>query len=221
MESSTCKTDTIRCAKVSLTYPMATQGSAEAMKAVNDSIMSYLVQSVGIFEESPDAAPNDLEKAAAGFIGGYETFLKDGPEYVTPWVIDTDGKVLYQSPKYVSIEISTYSYAGGAHPNGYSMLLNFDAATGAKLEPIQMVSDTTRLKQLAEAKFREARELAPTADWNEEGFFWGEGFFFPANIAITDKGLYFVYNAYEAAAYVLGPTDFTITYEELKGIWKE
>lgn len=221
MESSTCKTDSARCAIVSVKYLVATQGNAEAMSAVNDSMMSYLTQSVSIFAESPDAVPADLETAAAGFIGEYEVFLQDQPEFVTPWSIETNSSIIYQTPKYISIDISTYSYAGGAHPNGYSSLLNFDAITGAKLNPIQMVSDTMQLKQLAEVKFREARELTPNADLNEEGFFWGEGFFFPANIAITDKGLYFLYNAYEAAAYAMGPTEFTITYDELKGIWKE
>lgn len=221
MESSTCKTDSTRCAYVEITYPVATQGNPEAMSAINDTIMKYIRQSVGIFAESPEDVPASLEDAAAGFIGEYEAFMASEPEFVTSWAIETNGKMLYQSPKVVSIEIATYSYAGGAHPNTYVSLLNFDATTGAKFDLSDLVTDINKLTALAESKFREARELSSTADLSEEGYFWGEGFALPANVAVTNEGLYFYYNPYEAAAYALGPTDFVISYEELKGIWKE
>ncbi len=221
MESSTCATDSVRCARVFITYPVATQGDAAALSAINDSVMFYIRQTVSVFAGSPESIPATLEEAAAGFIGEYEVYQQEQTDFITPWEIETNGKVLHQSPEVVSLEIDNYSYAGGAHPNGYSILLNFDAKTGAKIDPVEKVTDVKKLTQLAEAKFREARELEADADLNEEGFFWGGPFALPANIAITDKGLYFVYNAYEAAAYALGPTDFVLTYEELKDIWKK
>lgn len=221
MESSTCKTDSTRCAYVEITYPVAIQGNPETMSAINDTIMKYIRQSVGIFAESPEDVPASLEDAAAGFIGEYEAFMASEPEFATGWAVETNGKILYQSPEIASIEIATYSYAGGAHPNTYVSLLNFESTTGKKLELTDLVTDIEKLKPLAESKFREARELSPTADLSEEGYFWGEGFALPANVAVTNEGLYFYYNPYEAAAYALGPTDFVISYEELKGIWKE
>lgn len=221
MASSSCKTNPDRCAKVALTYPVATAGDDAAVIAlINDTIMKYVSNSVAIFEESADGAAPALEAAAAAFIGEYEIFLQEEPEYEIGWAIETTGKVLYQSAQYLTIEIANYSYAGGAHPNTYVYLLNFDPATGALLDPMEKISDVKKLMQLAEAKFRETRELPANADLVEEGYFWDGAFILPQNIGITDQGLYFFYNAYEVAAYVAGPTEFIITYEALKDIWQ-
>lgn len=216
-KSSTCDTDSTRCAMVEVTYPVAVEGNTEAMQAVNDTIMEYIKMTLAFGEGIPETA----EEAADSFIQSYETFLEEDPEFITGWEIQTNGKVTYQSEKYISIEISNYSYAGGAHPNSFVNLLTFDANSGKKLTITDIVSDTAQLKQLAEAKFRAARELAPDANLAEEGFFWDGPFELPANFAATGEGLYFVYNPYEAAAYAAGPTEFTISYEELKGILKE
>ncbi|MFN7119027.1 MAG: DUF3298 and DUF4163 domain-containing protein, partial [Saprospiraceae bacterium] len=205
------------CAKVEVTYPEAVAGEPAVMRAVNDSILYYIKMSLALGEGFPESIQEGLD----GFIQSYETFIAEDSVFITPWEIQTNAKVIYQSAKYISIEISNYSYTGGAHPNGYLNLLTFDGGTGRKLQLTDLVSDTTRLKELAEVKFREARELAQSANLNEEGFFWDGPFAFPANIAATNEGLYFVYNPYEAAAYAAGPTEFTITYEELKGILKE
>lgn len=218
-QSSTCGgADTMRCATVEVTYPIANVGAPEVVKAVNDTIQYYVTMTLAFGENTPKT----MEEAVDTFIKSYEDFLKmDEGGYITPWEAETNGKVLYQSPKYVTIEIGNYSYLGGAHPNSYVNLLTFDANTGKKLLVTDLISDTTKLKQLAEVKFRAARELTPEAKLTEEGYFWEGPFLLPANIAMTEQGLYFVYNAYEAAAYALGPTDFTISLEELKGILKE
>ena len=220
MESSSCKTNPDRCAKVALTYPVATDGDAAVIALINDTIMKYVSNSVAIFEESADGSAPALEAAAAAFIGEYEIFLQEEPEYEIGWAIETTGKVLYQSAQYLTVEISNYTYAGGAHPNTYVYLLNFDPATGALLDPMDKISDVKKLMQLAETKFRVARDLPANADLVEEGYFWDGAFILPQSIGITAQGLYFFYNAYEVAPYVAGPTEFTIPYEELKGIWQ-
>lgn len=221
MESSSCKTDSTHCASVTATYPIAAQGKTEVVTAINDTIMKHVRETVNVFSETPEDTPITLEDAAAGFIGEYEKSRAEDPEYTTQWAIETMGKVLYQSPELVSIQIENYSYAGGAHPNSYILLLNFDAKTGKKFDPVERVTDVKKLMTLAEAKFREARELGPNANLTEEGFFWDGSFILPENIAVTGKGLYFMYNPYEVAAYVMGPTEFTITYDELNDIWKK
>lgn len=217
-QSSTCGSDSTRCATVEVTYPMATQGTPEAMKLVNDTILHYTA--ITLASGDGETLPATLEEGANDFIQMYEEYTKDTAAFITAWEIQTNGKVLYQSSKYVSVEMASYSYAGGAHPNSYVNLLTFDANTGKKLTLTDMVSDTAKLKQLVEAKFRQTRELKADENLNEAGYFWDEPFAFPANVAATEQGLYFVYNPYEAAAYAAGPTDFTITNEALKGILK-
>lgn len=219
-QSSTCATDSMRCATVEITYPEAVAGAPDAVKAINDTVQFYVLQTL----MAEEGTPVSIEAGVDEFITSYEAFIQDSEQdstFITPWEIQTNAKVMYQSDKYITIDISNYSYAGGAHPNSYETLLVFDPKTGQKLTVTDLVSDTARLKTMAEAKFREARELSPNANLTEEGYFWDGPFALPANIGVTDKGLYFVYNPYEAAAYALGSTDFTISYEALKGILKE
>ena len=78
-----------------------------------------------------------------------------------------------------------------------------------------------RLRELAEVHFREARELGVDESLSDAGFFWGESFALPENYALTEEGLYFYYNPYEIAAYVVGPTSFTISREQMAGLLAE
>lgn len=220
MQSASCQTDSTRCAEVKTTYPMAIEGNAEVMRIINDSIMFHLCQSISPFAESPEQVSLNLEEAAATFIGEYQYFISEEPEYEIGWALETNGQVLHQSPKYISIELSNYSFTGGAHPNSYTTYLNFDAKTGAKVDPIELVADVKRLMQLAEARFKAAREMPADANLIEEGFFWDGAFVLPQNVAIVENGLQFYYNPYEVAAYVMGPTEFIVTFEEMGDIWK-
>ncbi len=220
MASTSCQTDSTRCAEVKTTYPVAVAGEPEVVAAINDTVMYHLRQSISPLAESPEQVSRDLEQAAATFIGEYEYFLSQQSEFHTAWTVETNGQVLYQSPKYVSIELANYSYTGGAHPNSYTTFLNFDANTGEKIDPVELVSDVTRLMQLAEARFKEARDFPADINLMEEGFFWDGAFVLPQNIAIVEDGLLFYYNPYEVAAYAAGPTEFVVTYEEMGDIWK-
>jgi len=219
-QSSTCGgADSTRCATIKVTYPMATQGTPEVIKAINDSILHYVTLTLASGDgESPP--PTTVEEGANGFIEMYEEYIKGDSVYITPWELQTNGKVLYQSPQHITVEIGSYSYLGGAHPSSYVNLYTFDANTGKRLTLTDMVSDTAKLRQLAEVKFRQTRELKADENLNQAGYFWDGPFALPANLAMTQQGLYLVYNPYEAAAYALGPTEFVLTNEELKGILK-
>lgn len=217
-QSSTCSgPDSMRCAKVEVTYPEAVAGDAAAVKAINDTIQYHVKMTLALGEEDPA----NIQEGVDRFIQSYEEYMLEDSTYITPWEVQTNGKVRYQSAKYVTIEIGNYIYTGGAHPSSSVDLLTFEIQTGKKLVITDLVTDTTKLKQIAELKFKAARELPTDANLIEEGFFWGGAFALPANVAITEQGLYLVYNAYEAAAYAVGPTEFTISKEELKGILKE
>jgi hypothetical protein len=72
-----------------------------------------------------------------------------------------------------------------------------------------------------EKKFREVREIESSISIADAGFFWGDSFGLPQNFALQEDGVYFYYNPYEAAAYALGATEFTIPYEELKEVIRQ
>lgn len=220
MESATCKTDSVRCASIATTYPFAAAGDSAVTSLINDTIKTHLLASIAPFAESPANIPSTLEEAGAQFIGEYEYLMSEETDYIMGWSIETEGELLFQSDQYVSVALNNYSFTGGAHPNYYTTYLSFDAKTGAKIDPVMMVADVKQLMTLAEAKFKEARELSADANLVEEGFFWDGAFVLAENIAITKEGLQFAYNPYEAAAYAMGPTEFTISYAELGDNWK-
>ncbi|MCO6476290.1 MAG: DUF3298 domain-containing protein [Phaeodactylibacter sp.] len=219
-QSSACAQDSNYCARVEAVYPLASSGPEEVVQRVNDSLLAYLRVSLAVFAPSPEEIPESLDAIAENFLQEYEMMMAEDELSATPWVVEVEGQALYQSEKHAAIQLSTYSYAGGAHPNAFVYLLNFDARTGELLQLPEIVSDTARLREMAEAAFREARGLGPDESLADEGFFWGEGFTLPENFALTEDGLYFFYNPYEVAAYAVGPTDFTISREELSGLLK-
>lgn len=220
-ESATCSTDSMKCASIKVNYLVAENTDASVLKNINDSLQYFFANSIMLINEG-DIPTTNLGQLADNYIKDYEQFLSESgdEDYVTPWEIETESQVLFQDEKRASVMIGTYSYLGGAHPNHFTSLINFDVTTGKTLQVEDIVTDRIGLMKMAEKAFKEAREMPEEEDLTEAGFFWGDGFHLPANIGIEEEGLYFYYNPYEAAAYALGPTDFTISWEELKPILK-
>ena len=220
-QSPGCEQDSNQCARVSAVYPLAVAGPEEAARRINDTIGMYLRISLAVFAPAPEDIPESLDSIADNFLKEYETVMAEEDGLGQAWSVELDGQVLYQSENLVSVELNTYSYAGGAHPNSFVYLINFDAVTGKALHLNDIVRDTARLRELAEVHFREARELGVDESLSDAGFFWGESFALPENYALTEEGLYFYYNPYEIAAYVVGPTSFTISREQMAGLLAE
>ncbi|MCB0563583.1 MAG: DUF3298 and DUF4163 domain-containing protein [Phaeodactylibacter sp.] len=220
-QSAGCDQDSSHCAEVEASYPRATAGPEQAIQKINDTIHSYLKLSLAVFAPSTEDIPESLDVIADTFMSEYEAAMSEEDGFETSWGVDVQGEVLFQSERCVSVQLSTFSYIGGAHPNSFVYLINFDPQTGAVLKLPDLVRDTTGLKELAEIAFRETRELSADESLADAGFFWGSPFTWPENYALTSEGLYFVYNPYEVAAYVAGPTEFTISREKLSGLVKE
>lgn len=217
-QSPNCKSDTVSCATVQAGYLLAVGGTDSVRQKINDILIHYLKASLAVYavEEKEFLIP--LDKVAERFIKEYEDLRKDNPAYDIPWEVETTAKVLYQSSKLVSVAYSTYSNAGGAHPNSFSTLLLLDKTTGTKLELSDFINDMHRLENIAEKHFRKVRGLSPKQRFDEANFFWGQPFALPENFALLDSGLYFYYNTYDVAEYAAGPTEFTIPFSELEGI---
>jgi hypothetical protein len=205
------------CANVYIRYPMAMEPNSKVAKNINDSIIAVLIDNF-IFEDRPGVlSEQQLDLAAEAFIEEWKTLLDEDQDQMTTgnWEIIVEGTVRLLSSKIAAVTLSTNSYAGGAHPNAYITLLNFDLKTGKLLKWKDVITDLTALKTLAEEKFKTARSLSPDANLAEEGFFYDESFALPENFELQKEGILFFYNPYEAASYAAGPTDFVITYEAL------
>jgi Deacetylase PdaC/Protein of unknown function (DUF3298) len=222
--SKICNQDSNRCATFEIDYPVL-KTQTPGTKIINDSIEHYVKYGLDLNAEGSKKG-SSIRDLGLAFIQEYETFVADqtadgNTDYITSWFMECDAMLSYQSPKAMSVMINKYTFAGGAHPNTYTTVLNFDLNTGKTFQLKDLVTDLKKLKVLVEKKFREVRELSTSANFNDEGYFWEEGFQLPENFSLDTNGLQFFYNTYEVASYAQGPTEFLLSWKELEGIVKK
>lgn len=203
------------CVKMSAVYPVLDSGLTPSVATIiNDSILNYVKGSLAFLEPGADFRQFSLDALADSLFQSYKIHSQEA-EYLTVWELEVSGEVLYLSKHFTSVSIENFGFTGGAHPYSNTILINFDLKTGKVLNILDLIKDKKGLEAVAEKAFRKSRELDETADLNEAGFFWEEGFQLPTNIGVVQEGLYCYYNSYEIAAYAWGPTDFVLTWEEL------
>lgn len=204
------------CAKIEFRYPFIEEGPEPAKKIINDFINEDLIRSIYSFEEG---SPSDLnlEEAGERFMKGYRSLKNESPDATAMWEVGTNGEIILQNANFITLRLQNHSYTGGAHPNYYINVTTFDLNNGKQLGWQDMITDTSAIKLLGKAKFKETR----SSDGEEflwEDYFGGEEYLLPENFGLTKQGLYFSYNYYEAAPYAAGPTEYTIPFEALKNI---
>lgn len=217
-QSAHCAEDSLHCMTIQLSYPHLTAGPSSVIGPINDTISYHLKRNVAVFAVESSEWEAELEEIAKTYIQEFDQLVAESPEYPFSWEIEVEGSVFYQSDKVLSVALNSYAYTGGAHPNFFLDLINFDLATGKKLTLSDIFTNLDQLKVVVENKFREVREIDAKTSISEAGFFWGEPFTLPESFALQEEGVYFYYNPYEAAAYALGATEFTIPYDDLEEV---
>ena len=214
-----CDSDEVACASITLEYPeISTSEQPELASKINTAVQTNILRMIAAVNPV-DSMPSDIEQAANQFLSDYEDFIKDVPTYNIPWNIETESQVLLNSSKVLSLDISSYSYTGGAHPNTYTWIYNIKLPEGSILELPALVKDNAAFSAKVENQFKQARGLEDSESLKENGFSFGETeFALPKNVGFTKEGIFFYYNAYEVGPYALGPTEFTLLYSELKGL---
>ncbi|NDW09630.1 DUF3298 and DUF4163 domain-containing protein [Dysgonomonas sp. 520] len=184
---------------------------------VISNINSTIFQSVKwIIAEDSDSSAN-YDELFSGFIRSYEDFIKEYSDSPGGWEAIIKGAVEYDSPELVNIKLDSYTMTGGAHGNSNMTSLLFDPKTGNQLFLSDIVNDTLALTRIAEEKFRNKYNIPIGKPINSTGYmFNNDKFALPQNIFVTKEGLLLYYNPYEAAAYVEGPKEITLPYEEIK-----
>lgn len=219
-QSSHCAVDSLHCMNINLSYPFVISGPSEVITPINDTIAYHLKRNVAVFAVEASELETSLEEIASTYIQEFDQLVAESPEYPFSWEIEVEGSVFFQSDKVLSVALNAYAYTGGAHPNFFLDLINFDLKTGKKLTLSDIFNNLDQLKVVVENKFREVREIDPKTPIADAGFFWGDPFTLPESFALQEDGVYFYYNPYEAAAYALGATEFTIPYDDLKDLMK-
>jgi hypothetical protein len=218
-----CDTVTNQGVSVLVSLWKPTDSSAVAVK-IREILTAKTIQRLNSYGDSASIAAhpeaNSNPKAAFEvFQKNYNDFKKDFPDAPGCWEVELHGDTVITTPKMLFYKLDHYAFTGGAHPNSFTSYHAFDGETGEEIEMKNFVADSVALLNAVENKFREIEKLTPDVNLEDAGYFLANHkFFLPANYVFTADGVLFYYNPYEIAAYARGPIEFTIPYEDLKGI---
>lgn len=136
---------------------------------------------------------------------------------------DINATALNGCNRYISYFTMHEEYYGGAHPNTYISIVNFDPETGEQvtLDDIFIEGYEAPLTQLLLAELMENVQANTMDELREKGFlFLDAEMFVPKNFFPEENGITFLYNRYDIAPYAYGEITLTIDYEKLKEIMK-
>lgn len=208
-----CKEDQA-CARYKVTYPVFTGLTGP----IQDSLQREIEMTVSMGD--PDASKKTMAIVAKEFLNSYQEFAKEMPDGGAGWYYEADVKVNILTDTLLSLEVNEDYFTGGAHGGNGTYFINRNPKTGAEsaLSSLLKPGFESELRKAGEKAFRKARELADTATYRFNGFeFPQDKFKLNSNYGFGEKGITFVFNSYEVAPYVLGPTEIFIPYSELKG----
>jgi len=160
-----------------------------------------------------------IRKSNKAYLASYKNDIKamENEEFMATLNYESmqEVSVRYNERGYVILESLSYDYSGGAHGNYGSALYCLDAASKRRLALQDVIAaDSSQLRTLLEKNFRAQIRLAASRPLTEYLF---ENRLMPNdNFYFTNKGIGFLYNPYEIAAYALGQINVFIPYTELK-----
>lgn len=209
-EGGPCVNDESKsCVAVSITYPSILKGASQGvLDSLNRNIQSTILDYAFISEK-----PDNFESLISEIQKEYESVNKEFPDYNTPWQLEVNADIIYQDSLFISVASTIYSFTGGAHPNSYQVYRSYDLITGKALTLGDFLEKGHEidLNEAAELEFRMSKQIPPSRDLDDEGYFFeGNRFKLNSNFAIMKKSLLFYFNPYEIGPYALGATELEL-----------
>jgi hypothetical protein len=199
-----------RMFEISADYPELTGANPAAAAKFNKLIKDSVMKEVAEFRKNMlGLKAEDLKFFKQN---GTEAYMEMG------YMID------FANDKVISIGFGNSTYEGGAHPNHFSFTVNFDLATGKKIELadlfkpnsnyLKVISDYSikKLKEQQEEMTNDDEWLATGAGAKAENF---------RSWSIKKTGIMITFDPYQVAAYAAGPQEVFIPYSELKSVLRE
>ncbi|MGJ8738515.1 DUF3298 and DUF4163 domain-containing protein [Zobellia laminariae] len=201
------------CPNVEINIPKALENSKIA-ESINTAIDEEIIETLNYDDE---LEATSIKDAVQSFSNGYWELKKLYPEEATSWEAKIEGKVSYENADFISIELNSYIFTGGAHGYSSQHFLNFDKNKAKELENWEIFKDRKDFEQFAEQKFRNQEKIPLEGPINSTGFmFESDTFYLPENIGFTKEGIKLLYNPYEVASYADGPIVLTLPFTDLK-----
>jgi hypothetical protein len=116
------------------------------------------------------------------------------------------------------MQLSGYSFQGGAHGSSLTMFMNWDAKSSKVIKLNEILIDNYQhpLDSIGEKIFRTQEKLSDTEPLKINYFFAKDKFALNDNFLITPTGLRFLYNEYDIKPYAGGKTELFIPYAQIQ-----
>jgi hypothetical protein len=188
------------CSYISLDL-LKLNGDSKAAGKINRAIVSNACY----YGETRYSSPEE-------FLSSLDSIYNDPYGFLN---LETTCNPILIADDFLSMEIFSFEYAGGAHPNSYIQLYNYDLNTGKEitLNDIMIAGYEKELNPIAEKIF--VKEYG-TEGWN----FTPGDFKLNENFAISTGGLLFQFNSYEIGPYSSGAPEVFIPYNKCKDLIK-
>lgn len=208
------------CARLDLHWPVIEQGGDALKKSVAQWVSDYIGGVLNPSSDGKTATPGNVEAAAKTFFENHSREEKSAQ--TGGWLADSRYEVLLNDGQYLTLEITAYTYQGGAHGSPTAAVATFDILSGQRLGWDDFVSDKAALQTLAEKIYRDVRaDIFQPADGSEP-FVFDENtpFALAQNYGLVPQGIYCHYIAYEVGPYVIGSTQMTIPFDAMGNLVK-
>lgn len=190
---------------VELNIPVVIENNAVG-KSINQSIGNHVISALQIGEQDY-ATVKSIEESITNFNKEYTAFKNDFPDSTETWEAQIDGEVIFKSPDFTSISLTSYTNTGGAHGVLNISFLNFEISTGKLIDNNELFTDVEAFKTLAQQHFEDALE-------DKDLRFENDTFQLPKNIGYSDDGIILLYNIYEIAPYISDIIEVNIPFED-------
>nr|CAA6829477.1 MAG: Unknown protein [uncultured Thiotrichaceae bacterium] len=201
------------CATVKFRYPkINSEAKPELAEKLNAFILRQMVDNPVEGMAAENMTP---EQFAEGFIQEYT----EAPNPFSSWELDRSIRIVFTTKNMITLLFEEYGYTGGAHPySGYRYsVLSLEDGRQIQLADLLNPAYEAALNVAGEKIFRETRKLKEEETLEEQGFaFPNDVFSLNDNFGVLKEGLDFIFNSYEIAPYALGPTQFTVPYEDIQ-----
>ncbi|WP_169927070.1 DUF3298 and DUF4163 domain-containing protein [Mucilaginibacter auburnensis] len=203
------KADT-NCTVAKLKYPEFKTDSA-----LNDTIKSRLLNM--FYTDKPYSGIDDMLKR---YFDSYYNMKKTDERPDMVFDLDAYAKILRQDSSLTTLEVSGYSYQGGAHGGSVTTFINWNTKSNKSvtLSDILINNYQPELNKIAEKIFRSQEKLSDTSSLANDYFFANDKFALNNNYSITPLGLRFFYNQYEIKPYAAGTTELFVPYKNIRSL---
>jgi hypothetical protein len=131
--------------------------------------------------------------------------------------------IFHYTPPFLSFRCDADEDAGGVHPFGTTLFVNFESSTGRTVALTDLLREGTlpKLQSVAEAIFRRDHKLSSTESLSQEGYtFPGDRFRLNDNFGLGEEELVFLFNTYEIGPGAMPATEISIAYPLIRDLLK-